>query len=222
MNKKFAAAGLAAGLVAGTGAGFILQLAGSAGAASGAAITASTDESTTSEGDRPDPSTRLAEVLQPLVADGTITQAQLDKVVETLIAAGPMRGGPGGRGPGLQVVADTLGMTPDEVREAISNGQTLAQLAESKGSTAQALIDAMVAEAKTRLDEKVAAGDLTQEQVDARLATATERVTELVNNTPAFRDGRGHGRGHGSKPADETTSDETTSDETAAEEATTD
>lgn len=192
MNKKMAAAGLAAGLIAGTGAGFILQLTGSAGAA-GNSISATTPtddtDTATADSERPDPSDRLLEVLQPLVDDGTLTQAQLDSVIDTLVAAGPMggdhggRGGRGGRGPGLEVVASTLGMTAEEVREAISNGQTLAQLAEANGSSGEALIDAILAEMKTHLDEKVAAGDLTQEEADAKLADATTRVTEFVNNT---------------------------------------
>jgi len=219
MNKKMAAAGLAAGLVAGTGAGFILQLTGSAGAA-GTSISATTptDDTATddasADGERPNPSDRLMEVLQPLVDDGTLTQAQLDSVIGTLVAAGPMggehggRGGRGGPGPGLETVASTLGMTAEEVRDAISNGQTLAQLAEANGSTGQVLIDAILAEMQTHLDEKVAAGDLTQEEADAKLAEATARVTEFVNNTGEAGP-KGGGRGPrggeaGEAPADET------------------
>ena len=97
MNKKMAAAGLAAGLVAGTGAGFILQLTGSAGAA-GTSISATTPADDSADSERPDRSERLLEVLQPLVEDGTLTQAQLDSVIETLVAAGPMGGEHGGRG----------------------------------------------------------------------------------------------------------------------------
>jgi len=187
MNKKMVTAGLAAGLLAGTGAGLILQMSGSAGAV-GTSITA-----TTVEGDTSDTATdaaraaereaRLQEVLKPLVDDGTLTQAQADSVVETLVAAGPMGGGRGGHrgGPGLSVVATRLGMTEAEVRDAISNGQTLAQLAEAKGSTPQALIDAILADHKTHLDEKLTAGELTQEEADAKLVEATTRVTDFVN-----------------------------------------
>ncbi len=205
MNKKMVTAGLAAGLLAGTGAGLILQMSGSAGAA-GASITASADPVDTAT----DPATdaaraahheaRLQEVLKPLVDDGTLTQAQVGSVVVTLAAAGPMGGGHEGRrgsggGPGLDVVATTLGMTEAEVRDAISNGQTLAQLAEAKGSSAQALIDAILAEHKAHLDEEVAAGNHTQAEADAKLAEATTRVTDFVNNTDAPKMmGRG---GHG-------------------------
>jgi len=223
MNKKMAA-GLAAGLLAGTGAGLILEMSGSAGASSKNASTIqvaagnttdttnTTDSSGTTGTDttKPDPSTRLQEVLKPLVDDGTITQAQADKVVAALAAAGPMggdHGGRGGHGPGanLTLVASTLGMTEAEVRDAVSNGQTLAQLAEAKGSSGQALIDVLVAAEKTRLDTEVAAGEHTQAEADAKLADATTRITDFVNNTqtagPAGGNG-GPGGHHGHGPGD--------------------
>jgi hypothetical protein len=46
---------------------------------------------------------------------------------------------------------------------------------------AQTVIDALVAEASARLDEKVADGDLTQAEADERKADLEERITNLVN-----------------------------------------
>ena len=204
MNKKLTAVGITAGLIAGAGAGLILEATGSAGASNQTAAVAVPDDddaTTSADADRPDPSERLQEVLKPLVDDGTITQAQADAVIEALQAAAP-KGGPGGpgrpggRGPGIAVVAETLGLTEAEVRDAISNGQTLAQLAEANGSSAAALVDAILADVKTHVDEKVAAGDLTQEEADSRLAEAETRVTEFVNSTKPPQDGQGR-RGPG-------------------------
>lgn len=225
MNKRLAGTGLAIGLVAGAGAGLILELSGNAGAASGttAAVDATTDTVNTSGGTdarsattaadpadpvRPDPSTRLQEVLKPLVDDGTITQDQADKVVAALVAArpadGPMRGGPmgGHRGPGgrigfgLDVVATTLGITTDEVRTALESGQTIADLAVSKGKTAQDVIDAIVAVATTKINAEVTAGNITQAQADARLVDLTTMVTGFVNNAlPAIGPAGGPGFG---------------------------
>lgn len=202
MNKKMVTAGLAAGLLAGTGAGLVLQMSGSAGAAGSSAVTIASDDTTDDAARQADRTARLQEVLQPLVDDGTLTQDQLDKVVTTLEAAGPMGGEHGGRGPGgrgLATVAETLGMTEAEVKDAISNGQTLAQLAEAKGLTGQALIDALLADVQTHLDEEVASGEHTQEEADAKLAEVTARITEFVNNTgsgPMGGDRKG-GRGPG-------------------------
>jgi hypothetical protein len=143
---------------------------------------------------RPDPSARLQEVLKSLVDDGTITQDQADKVVAALVAAGPVGfpggghrdfGGPGKViGAGLDVVATTLGITEDEVRTALEGGQSIADLAVSKGKTAQDVIDAIVAEATTRINAAVTDGKLTQERADELIANLTAGVTELVNSTP--------------------------------------
>ena len=227
MNKKLAGTGLAIGLVAGAGAGLILELSGNAGAAGTSFIaaasaatsdtTATTDTTDTSGTDsadpvRPDPTTKLGEVLKPLVDDGTITQAQADKVIAAIVAARPVDGpgGPGGhRGPGgpggfegrifgagLDVVATTLGITTDEVRTALESGQTIADLAVSKGKTAQDVIDAVVAEATTKINAQVTAGNLTQAQADKLIANLPTIAADFVNNV-AGPGGKGFGPGFG-------------------------
>lgn len=220
MNKKFAAIGLTAGLMAGGAAGYILEATGSAGA-SNVAVSAAVVEDDAATGataaDRAaEHAARLQEVLQPLIDDNTLTQAQVDKVIAALDAARPAGGegrGPGGqrgqRGPKLDVVATTLGITADDLRTALQGGQTIAEVAVANGKTAQDVVDAILADINTKVAEHVAAGDITQEQADAKLAEAETRVTEMVNNTPEPGDhpmgGRGMGRpGHGGPgaPAD--------------------
>ena len=41
----------------------------------------------------------------------------------------------------------------------------------------------MAAEVKTHLDEEVAAGERTQEEADAKLADAIERITERLDDS---------------------------------------
>ena len=53
---------------------------------------------------------------------------------------------------------------------------------ESKGVDVQTVIDAMVAQAKTHLDEEVASGEHTQDEADTSSADVTERITDMVNN----------------------------------------
>ena len=98
---------------------------------------------------------------------------------------------------GLEAAATALGMTADELREAMSaDGATLASVAEAQGVDVQVVIDALVAEAREHLDEAVADGHLTQEEADEKAAELEARITEMVNSErpdgprPGFRGGR--------------------------------
>lgn len=196
MKKRFVTTGLLAGLVAGTGAGLILEQTGFVGASNTAAVVDTDTGSATDTGTDSDRAAnraaRLTEVLQPLVDDGTITADQLAKVVDALEAAGPV-GGPGGpfghghgghrgRGPVGEAAATALGMTVEELHTALHDGTTIAELATANGVDVQTVIDVMIAEATTRLNERVAAGGVTQAEADARLAEITTRITDVVNN----------------------------------------
>jgi polyhydroxyalkanoate synthesis regulator phasin len=226
-------AGLAAGLITGGGVAMVATLPGGAGATTVPSVQQATDDDTASTDSR---GTWLADALAPLVEDGTITQAQADAVVTALEDARPDRGGfGGGRGAhiglGLEAIAEELGLTTDEIRAALEDGQSLADLAAANGSSADALVAVLVDEATTHLDEHVADGDITQEEADERLAEMTERITAMVNGEmPAF-DGRGHdGRGPGGRgpggfgghhgsAGDDTTGDDTAGDDTTGDES---
>jgi len=191
VNKKLAALGLAAGLTAGGAAGLIVAAPSISGAQS---TTTAPDGSTSTDPGRPDPGARVTDVLSSLVSDGTLTQDQADKVAQALKDALPEGRGPGmGRGMGLDAAATALGMSTDDLHTALEGGQTLAQVAASKGIDVQTVIDALVADATTHIDDEVAAGHLTQEQADTRLSDLTDRITDMVNNGPPARDGRGPG-----------------------------
>jgi polyhydroxyalkanoate synthesis regulator phasin len=178
MRKQLATVGLAATLVAG-GAG-ALALVGP-----GLSLAQETvqDEATTAA-EAPERGERLSDALQPLVDDGTLTAEQRDAVVATLAEAMP-RGGHGGPGrhggPALDAAADVLGMSEDDLRTAVRDGQSLADVAAATGVDVQTVIDGLVTRAQEHLAEEVAEGDLTQEEADERLATVTERVTAMVN-----------------------------------------
>ena len=157
------------------------------------------------DGDRPDPVTVIRGALDGLVSEGTITAAQADAVAAALAEKLPRGGGPHGpgmRGPGpaLDVLADALGMTPDEVRTALMDGTSVADLAQEKGVALATVVDALVAEAKAHLDEEVAEGDLTQQEADERLEEIRTRIGEMVQQSgvpgPGHRGGMG-GPGRG-------------------------
>lgn len=130
-------------------------------------------------------------------------QMPLDSMRQDQMPPDGMRGGRDGRGMGgpfarLDIVATTLGLTEDEVRAAVEGGTTLAELAEANDSSAQELIDALVAEVKAHFDAEVASGEHTQADADARLAEATTAITEFVDNTQeAMRKGPGGFGRHG-------------------------
>ena len=117
----------------------------------------------------------LADSLSKLVTDGTITQAQADSITAALEANRPAgmpgdgmggpgmgrhhgKGGPGmgrGRGAGLEAAATALGITADELRTELKSGKSIADVATAKGVNVQTVIDALVAQAKTRITDMV-------------------------------------------------------------------
>lgn len=116
----------------------------------------------------------------------------------------------GGRGPGfggmmggrhevvsdLSVAAQAIGMTESELQTALQGGQTLAQVATSKGVAVQKVIDALVADQGSEIDAAVKAGRITQAQADQMKTNVTAQITARVNGTFAGP-GVGMGRGHG-------------------------
>jgi hypothetical protein len=80
-------------------------------------------------------------------------------------------------------------MTKAELRTAVQSGQTLAQIAADKGVDVQVVIDALKAELAEHLAEEVTSGEITQEQADQKLAKASERITDMVNNGRPERGG---------------------------------
>ncbi|MCP4435188.1 MAG: hypothetical protein GY812_06765 [Actinomycetia bacterium] len=183
IHKKLAIAGITAGLVGGGAAGAVLTSAGVSGAEP-ASVTQDEGEQAPEEGARPDKGDFLAEALAPLVADGTINQSQADAVIEALKEARPEgRKGHGHKGiKGGEAAAEALGITTQELRQALRDGATIAEVAALQGVDVQTVVDAMVAEAQERLAAAVADGKLTQEEADEKAAELTERITDVVNN----------------------------------------
>ncbi len=88
----------------------------------------------------------------------------------------PMHGGPGGgRGRGgdlawLQIAAQKLGMTTDELITALQSGKTLEQIAQDKGvdyaSIQTAIQQQSQADLRTRIQQAVKDGTITQAKAD--------------------------------------------------------
>ncbi len=141
--------------------------------------------------------TRIAEKLQSLVDEGTITADQAEAVAEALADGGGPGGRRGHRGPNFGAVAEFLGMEGDAFREALQEYDTLADLAAANGSSGTELIDFMVGHASERIDQAVADGKIDQADADEKLADATEKITEMVNSEIPENGGQRQGRGPG-------------------------
>ena len=148
--------------------------------------------------ERPEPGTQLRDALDGLVSLGVLTQEQADTVFDTLTESfGDREGGP--RGPGghqrggasFGVVAETIGIEVEELREAVSDGATIAEIAEENGVDPQDVIDALGAQTNERLDEAVANGRLDEAEADEKRADAEQRATDFVNGDLERPEGRG-------------------------------
>jgi hypothetical protein len=105
--------------------------------------------------------------------------------------------GPGRRGGrfvgrliGLTVAADTIGITTDELRDALREGSSIADVAEENGVDAQTVIEALVTEATEAIDQRVADGELDAEVAAELQANLEERITDKVNAEGGFPHGR--------------------------------
>ena len=208
MKTRAPALALAAAVgVAGLGIGATIGPAGAV-AATSSATQAVTDRVTA-----------IKNALAGLVKDGTLTQAQADKVATTLDSTLPERGFGGhgmglGRhgmrlGAGLDEVADIIGVTNKELRAQLRSGKTLAEIAKTKGISQDTLVSKLVAAAKTRIAAEVKAGRLTQARADAITKDLSARITLMVTHSGpmgmrghhGFGDGDGDGPDGGTPPA---------------------
>lgn len=97
----------------------------------------------------------------------------------------------GGRSSGLiAATASVTGLTEAEVRAAVQAGQTLTEIAEANGSTAEAVIAAARTALVGQLTQAVADGSLTQVEADAKLASFDANATAQMTSTGLDR-GRG-------------------------------
>ncbi len=172
---------------------------------------------------------RLAHIksaLSGLVSNGTLTQAQADKVASTLDSQPPIggmgamrgMGGPSGRSGGMGMLqshdaaAKALGLTTDELYAAVQGGKSLAEVAKDQKVSVDSLVKAMVTDAEADLAAAVKAGTLTQAQADTLKSSLTQRITDQVNGVRAGGgQGRGPGRGAGWAPSTGGTSGDTSS-----------
>jgi hypothetical protein len=64
-------------------------------------------------------------------------------------------GGPGGPGASLETAAETIGISVEDLRTQLRDGQSLAAIAEANGVSTETLVDALTEDARSRITEMV-------------------------------------------------------------------
>lgn len=148
---------------------------------------------------------------------GRITKAQADELKARIRQGGapflfgrPHRFGGPGRLDGprlhhapfghLSAAADYLGLSVPALLEQLSSGKSLAEVAKARDKSVDGLKQAMLADAKKRLDQAVEADRLTEAQAKEALSAIESKIDALVNgNLRRFRE-RHDFRGPGDAP----------------------
>jgi hypothetical protein len=165
------------------------------------------------------------------LADGRLTQEQADRMKEWIQSGkAPLFGlpldrgfrghgdGPHGGfgfGPGrgfhhgppafFDAAASYLGLSAEELRAALADGTSLADVAADEGKSAEGLEDAIVAAVEKELDQAVEDGRLTEARKTEFLDRFREHVSDLVRHgwgglPGPWRDGEKPGDGGPSEP----------------------
>jgi hypothetical protein len=146
---------------------------------------------------------RLDNVLDGLVADATLTQAQADAVAAAFRGAdGTGDGTPSPRRVArcaghlerveiVGVVTDLLDLPADELRDRLAAGQSLTEIAAAEGVERAALVTALQDHAIARLDEAEADGRLEperREKLQDRIFAGIERLVDAHRGDRRSRD----------------------------------
>lgn len=154
------------------------------------------------------------ERLEAAVEAGRITEDQATIMRERIESGelGPMGFGMHGRGmhmrggAHLTAAAAYLGLDVSSLVEKLRSGSSLADVAKAQGKSVDGLKDAILAEAKTNLDQAVKDGRITDAQRDAALERLTSNLDDIVTRTgsmgrygdhPEDGFGGGYGGRHG-------------------------
>lgn len=145
------------------------------------------------------------DIVDEKVADGTLTEDEAAQIRERIESGKGLFFPPFGRGfhHGMDVgigvklddLAEFLGVDVVDIRDGLQSGQTLAQIAEANGKTADELAAHLLSNLEEKLNEAVANNRITQDRADEILANAPDKIDELINHAGPLGPGRGPHRG---------------------------
>ncbi len=116
----------------------------------------------------------------------------------------------GRHGPGLDAMAAAIGIDVEDLRTALQDGQTPAEVAEDNGVSRVDLIDALVADITDHIDQGVEDGRLTRDEADERLADVEAAAGSIVDGERP--EGFGPGRPHSGGPGEDAPESDTGAD----------
>ena len=160
----------------------------------------------------------LEEHLNEHVADGSLTEDEAaeklasaeDRISEKVNDVPPTRdrnSGPRRGGQLPAAVLEMLGIDGPALREALSEGKSVADIAEENGVEIGEIVGELLHERSVHLAEHVADGSLTEDEAAEKLEAMEAKITERLSTVPEAgeglrgpkHDGDGHGdfrRGH--------------------------
>ena len=105
------------------------------------------------------------------------------------VAAGP---GQGGRGHGAiraagQAAASTIGVSPEELRNQIKSGKTVAQVATDHGVDPNTVVNAIVTDLSQKIDQRAAAGTIDANRAAQAKQKLPNAASKFVNETKPRR-----------------------------------
>jgi hypothetical protein len=156
---------------------------------------------------------KVKAVLDKLVADGTISQDQEDKIIAALKEAAPAGGPRAGLRHrilhnAIEITAKTLDMSVGDLRSALASGKTVADVAAEKGVSLDTITQALTDAANAKLDEAVASGMISQERADTLKAKLPDAIDRFEHATFPMGGPKGH---HGPLGPDDSTESGSTS-----------
>ena len=138
---------------------------------------------------------KVTSVLSGLVTKGTITQSQADAITKAMTDARDNSRAQHKieRAERTKVITDALGIDEATLKSKLQAGESLAKIA---GVKKDSLIAALVAFETKKIDAAVTAGKLSTERAATLKASLRDRITAMVEATPAMGNGHRMGMGH--------------------------
>lgn len=128
---------------------------------------------------------KVKDVLDRLVANGTITQAQEDAILKAFKDAAGQHKGEAKRVMVdlMKLSSDYLGIPLGQLKQQLASGKSLGEIANAtSGRSRDGLLSFLVQQATAQIDKALADGKITKDQADRLKAHLTERLTKFVDH----------------------------------------